>query len=198
VAKEELVKQVWPSTFVDESNLRFQMACLRKALGSDRSVIKTVPGRGYIFTARFRRIDPRSGLSAQSPAHGPTAPARSAGDGGSTQLLRFPVELREAGPDAAARPVRDVAWDLASAAILRAWSEGRGDPAADAPSPALQGPDGAQGPRAALLLPMLLLTAGPIAEASADGCTQPRTIAAIDLTALLELLRHGLHRARGD
>ncbi|MEG3175363.1 winged helix-turn-helix domain-containing protein [Sphingomonas sp. RB3P16] len=49
VTKEEIVREVWPSTFVDESNLRFQMGVLRKALGPERDRIKTIPGRGYIF-----------------------------------------------------------------------------------------------------------------------------------------------------
>lgn len=51
VAKEEIFQYVWPSTTVDESNLRFQMAALRKALGSERDRIKTIPGRGYLFIA---------------------------------------------------------------------------------------------------------------------------------------------------
>jgi DNA-binding response OmpR family regulator len=49
VTKNEIVSHVWPSTVVDESNLRFQMTSLRKALGADRDVIKTIPGRGYLF-----------------------------------------------------------------------------------------------------------------------------------------------------
>ncbi|MBP2277801.1 MULTISPECIES: winged helix-turn-helix domain-containing protein [Sphingomonas] len=49
VTRDEIVRYVWPSTIVDESNLRFQMACLRKALGEARNYIKTVPGRGYLF-----------------------------------------------------------------------------------------------------------------------------------------------------
>ena len=51
VGKEQIVRQVWPTTIVDESNLRFQMAVLRKALGADRDRIKTVTGRGYLFVA---------------------------------------------------------------------------------------------------------------------------------------------------
>jgi DNA-binding winged helix-turn-helix (wHTH) protein len=51
VAKEEIVKAVWPSMFVEESNLRVQMAILRAALGEHRDVIKTVPGRGYMLVA---------------------------------------------------------------------------------------------------------------------------------------------------
>ena len=51
VGKEEIVRHVWPTTIVDEGNLRFQMAVLRKALGADRDRIKTVTGRGYLFVA---------------------------------------------------------------------------------------------------------------------------------------------------
>jgi DNA-binding response OmpR family regulator len=51
VPKEALVKFVWPTTIVEESNLRFQMATLRKVLGEDRDLIKTVPGRGYLLAA---------------------------------------------------------------------------------------------------------------------------------------------------
>lgn len=49
VTRDEIIRYVWPSTIVDESNLRFQMACLRKALGEARNYIKTVPGRGYLL-----------------------------------------------------------------------------------------------------------------------------------------------------
>jgi DNA-binding winged helix-turn-helix (wHTH) protein len=49
VGKREIVKAVWPTTIVEESNLRFQVAQLRKALGDDQDLIKTIPGRGYLF-----------------------------------------------------------------------------------------------------------------------------------------------------
>ncbi|WP_421846315.1 response regulator [Novosphingobium sp.] len=51
VTKAEIFSHVWPSTTVEESNLRFQMATLRTALGDDRDVIKTIPGRGYLLIA---------------------------------------------------------------------------------------------------------------------------------------------------
>ncbi|MBY0610962.1 MAG: winged helix-turn-helix domain-containing protein [Beijerinckiaceae bacterium] len=50
VEKACIMKRVWPSTTVDESNLRFQMTALRRALGEDRDAIKTIPGRGYMLT----------------------------------------------------------------------------------------------------------------------------------------------------
>lgn len=49
VSKEAIMHHVWPTTTVDESNLRFQMGALRRALGRNRDVIKTIPGRGYLF-----------------------------------------------------------------------------------------------------------------------------------------------------
>jgi len=49
VSKDEIMRQVWPALFVDECNLRFQMAMLRRVLGEDRDLIKTVTGRGYLM-----------------------------------------------------------------------------------------------------------------------------------------------------
>jgi DNA-binding winged helix-turn-helix (wHTH) protein len=57
VTKEELMRYVWPSTTVDDTNLRVQMACLRKALGDDRNLIKTVPGRGYVAVGDKEVLD---------------------------------------------------------------------------------------------------------------------------------------------
>ncbi len=51
VTKDELLSRVWPTTTVEENNLQFQISALRKALGRDRDLIKTVPGRGYRFIA---------------------------------------------------------------------------------------------------------------------------------------------------
>lgn len=51
VSKQRIMQYVWPTTTVDESNLRFQITELRKALGRDREMIKTIPGRGYILAA---------------------------------------------------------------------------------------------------------------------------------------------------
>jgi predicted ATPase/DNA-binding winged helix-turn-helix (wHTH) protein len=47
VSKEQLMHSVWPDTVVEENNLHVQIAALRKVLGNDRDLIKTVPGRGY-------------------------------------------------------------------------------------------------------------------------------------------------------
>ena len=52
VTKDELMKSVWPDTFVEEANLSRNIFLLRKALGEgpqDHQYIVTVPGRGYRF-----------------------------------------------------------------------------------------------------------------------------------------------------
>jgi len=47
--KAEIMHYVWPDTIVSEENVRFQMVALRRALASDADLIKTIPGRGYLF-----------------------------------------------------------------------------------------------------------------------------------------------------
>jgi DNA-binding winged helix-turn-helix (wHTH) protein len=57
IKKDQLLKEVWPDTFVEESNLSQTIFTLRKALGDDRSeprYIETVPRRGYRFIAEVR------------------------------------------------------------------------------------------------------------------------------------------------
>ncbi len=53
VSKDELVARVWPTTVVEEGNLKLQISALRRALGDGgaRRYIVTVPGRGYNFVA---------------------------------------------------------------------------------------------------------------------------------------------------
>lgn len=54
VTKEELMKAVWPDTFVEENNLTQNISTLRKVLGespNDHSYIETIPKLGYRFVA---------------------------------------------------------------------------------------------------------------------------------------------------
>ena len=58
IAKDELMKAVWPDSFVEESNLTQTIFMLRKALGQtrDQGYIVTVPGRGYRFVADVKPV----------------------------------------------------------------------------------------------------------------------------------------------
>jgi DNA-binding winged helix-turn-helix (wHTH) protein/TolB-like protein len=55
VEKDELLKAVWPDSFVEEGNLAVQISLLRKTLGEE-SYIETVPRRGYRFAAPIREM----------------------------------------------------------------------------------------------------------------------------------------------
>src|SRR6185436_759448 len=69
IKKDELLKEVWPDTFVEESNLSQTIFTLRKALGDDRSeprYIETVPRRGYRFVAAVKDEEGLNGGSTVS------------------------------------------------------------------------------------------------------------------------------------
>src|SRR5580693_6036941 len=54
VSRDELLKNVWPDTFVDENSLAQSISALRRALEEkpgDNNFIVTLPGRGYQFVS---------------------------------------------------------------------------------------------------------------------------------------------------
>ena len=58
VEKAELLKKVWPETFIEEGNLAKHISNLRQVLGDDcngSSYIETIPRRGYRFVAGVRK-----------------------------------------------------------------------------------------------------------------------------------------------
>ncbi len=73
VTKEEIFRKVWADTIVEENNLQVHMSALRKALGEDRDLIITVPGRGYRFVGLERDgappHDPTFGASRRGLVH---------------------------------------------------------------------------------------------------------------------------------
>jgi DNA-binding winged helix-turn-helix (wHTH) protein/tetratricopeptide (TPR) repeat protein len=61
VGKDELLRTLWPESFVEESNLTQHIFLLRKALSRHESgtkIIETVPGRGYRFAAIIKEQQP--------------------------------------------------------------------------------------------------------------------------------------------
>jgi predicted ATPase/DNA-binding winged helix-turn-helix (wHTH) protein len=87
VTKDELVTRAWPNTIVEESNLRAQIALLRKALGDTGGTahfIVAVPGRGYRFVAPISSSIAADGAEAASAQNN------------LPRLLRSPVGREEA------------------------------------------------------------------------------------------------------
>ena len=65
VLKEELMNRLWPDTFVEDSNLTFNIQQLRKSLGDNARnpiYIETIPRRGYRFIAE---VEPNGEVPAQ-------------------------------------------------------------------------------------------------------------------------------------
>lgn len=59
LSKDELMKKLWPGTFVEEANLAKHISMVRKALGEtaqDRRYIVTLSGRGYRFAEPVRIV----------------------------------------------------------------------------------------------------------------------------------------------
>ena len=83
VAKDDLMKRVWPSTYVEEGNLTQNISLLRKALGESPGgiqFIETVPRRGYRFVADINEAWDGGHLNgpAETPAVAPIAVAETA------------------------------------------------------------------------------------------------------------------------
>lgn len=58
VEKDEMLKSIWPETFVEEATLAQNVFTLRKALGGgeEEQYIQTIPKRGYRFVASITRV----------------------------------------------------------------------------------------------------------------------------------------------
>src|SRR5258705_7939096 len=82
VRKEDLIRRLWPDSFVDKANLTQNIYLLRKVLGSaengDDDYIKTIPKRGYRFVPEVKEVfgdleeslTPESMLETANPVPG--------------------------------------------------------------------------------------------------------------------------------
>src|SRR5208337_621535 len=83
LTRDELLKNVWADSFVDENSLAQSISALRRALDEkpgDNSYIVTLPGRGYQFVAAVQVIPENGGTLAQL--------AESAGNASAGLLLQ--------------------------------------------------------------------------------------------------------------
>jgi Tol biopolymer transport system component/DNA-binding winged helix-turn-helix (wHTH) protein len=102
IEKNELMKKVWPNTFVEEVNLAKNVSSLRKTLGGQSEhYIETIPKRGYRFVAGVREIwaeetTAEIHISLPPATHVSVAPIRSGNE--STQLRHSaiaPIDYRK-------------------------------------------------------------------------------------------------------
>jgi DNA-binding winged helix-turn-helix (wHTH) protein/tetratricopeptide (TPR) repeat protein len=76
VEKDELMRRVWPDSFVEESNLAVHISQLRKTINEQDSLhrIETIPRRGYRFVGDVRRADDGDAPATIATASTDTAP----------------------------------------------------------------------------------------------------------------------------
>ncbi len=159
LGKDELLRAVWPDTFVEESNLALYISILRKALrdGEDGfQFIETVPRHGYRFIAMVREIgggSPDTNVSSVSEPTPQTSTEVSEGSGASDNA-RSRHRLRS--------PAFAIAGLVALLAILilalLVWKSQR------SPAPELM--------RSLAVLPLQNLSGDPAQQYFADGMTE--------------------------
>jgi DNA-binding winged helix-turn-helix (wHTH) protein/pimeloyl-ACP methyl ester carboxylesterase/class 3 adenylate cyclase len=103
LAKEELMRRVWPDSFVEENNLSQNISQLRRALqyeGADTHYIETVPRRGYRFNAAVAveehapaAAEDEGARAANVPPSGRVEVFARAAESGGEGSDEFPPEL---------------------------------------------------------------------------------------------------------
>ena len=97
VAKDDLMKRVWPSTYVEEGNLTQNISLLRKALGETPGgvqFIETVPRRGYRFVGDIAESWDGTPLNGPTEAVLPAAVAETVShqdNSSSTPVVSIPA-----------------------------------------------------------------------------------------------------------
>src|SRR5438876_468698 len=147
LTKDELMKRLWPETFVEEANLAQNISAIRRALddkNGGRHYIETVPKGGYRFVGQ---------ITVSQPAAPSATPARESDATPALDAHRAtPKSLRR-------RIVLGVA--VAMALTVLAWGSGRRVRAGDSRSPI----------RSIAILPLQNLSNDPQQEYFVDGMT---------------------------
>jgi predicted ATPase/DNA-binding winged helix-turn-helix (wHTH) protein len=74
VSKDELMAAVWPGTFVEENTIQVHISALRKALGADRELLRTISGRGYRLLGNWTNSPDSAAHAAQASRLQPVPP----------------------------------------------------------------------------------------------------------------------------
>jgi predicted ATPase/DNA-binding winged helix-turn-helix (wHTH) protein len=101
VTKDHMMEQVWPGAVVGEATIHVHISAVRKALGPDRAMLKTVSGRGYRLLGSWT---PQRREGTAPPLYSPVTRTS-----GAPPANNFPPVInRLVGRAAAAQFVRDL------------------------------------------------------------------------------------------
>lgn len=93
--KEELMRRVWPDSFVEEANLTVNISILRKLLGETpdgQPYIDTVPKKGYRFVAPVREITEQPSAQVDSLDEQPQKSISESNAQPDASTLNIPVQ----------------------------------------------------------------------------------------------------------
>lgn len=76
VTKNDLSARIWPGAIVEDNTLQFHISAIRKALGSDRGILKTASGRGYRLLGAWTSRESTSSVDSMDlePMRSPAEP----------------------------------------------------------------------------------------------------------------------------
>ncbi len=100
VTKDHMMERVWPGAIVGEGTIHVHISAVRKALGPDRAMLKTVSGRGYRLLGNW--------TPQQREANAPIYSSLIRASGSSPPNNFSPVITRLIGRAAACQFVRDL------------------------------------------------------------------------------------------
>ena len=109
--KDELLKLVWPDSYVEEGNLSHHVFALRKALGDEKAsaqYIETVPRRGYRFIAGVQEVKKTVAREAPVVREPLADPSRA--------IERGSAPLTDAAPQISGVSVHHRRWPLGATA----------------------------------------------------------------------------------
>ncbi len=100
IEKGELLKRIWPDSFVEEANLSVNMSALRRALGegpNEHQYVETVPRRGYRFVAGVKERLDHGNESSTRESGEEDHDNRSVADGGRPASTSSPAAAARSG-----------------------------------------------------------------------------------------------------
>ncbi|PWT92265.1 MAG: hypothetical protein C5B56_02495, partial [Proteobacteria bacterium] len=117
VTKSDLMGRIWPNSIVGDNALQVHVSAIRKALGADRRLLKTVSGRGYRLLGDWtvRRSPDAADPDVSSPA--PLDPAPSASHTYRSGDCEIDLAQRELRIHGASVPLGGRAFDLLAALV---------------------------------------------------------------------------------
>ena len=101
VTKNHMMERVWPGASVGDGTIHVHISAVRKALGPDRAMLKTVSGRGYRLLGNWT---PQQREATATPVYSPSLRI----SGASPPNNFSPVITRLVGRTAACQSVRDL------------------------------------------------------------------------------------------